>query len=219
MLHRWSLKPLCSTAARQVEGEARGRTGPQGNITATSPQTKPVFLAARRARRKRRAQHLVVNALGPQFHKGLEPSRYAAGAFPALQRVGGDAADRTPSFVPLADAAAKFAARTSPRKRVVASGPGHSPPLICSAAPARLDNLTLYEAHGKWAKTRRSDRDGLARPHSSSALRRPIAVHLVSQGIRCCPSIIRPRSMGPAQAGHMEECGLLPKIEPAAPKA
>ena len=64
---------------------------------------------------------VVVNALGPQFHKGLEPSRYGRpGRIPGSCNVSAATLldPQTEAFVPLADAAAKFAgagpdARTS----------------------------------------------------------------------------------------------------------
>ena len=62
------------------------------------------------------ASTVVVNALGPQFHKGLEPSRYGRpGRIPGSCNVPAatlvDPATKT--FVPLADAEQKFAAQGS----------------------------------------------------------------------------------------------------------
>ncbi len=57
---------------------------------------------------------VVVNALGPQFHKGLEPSRYGRpGRVPGSCNVSAATLldPQTKAFVPLADAQAKFEAR------------------------------------------------------------------------------------------------------------
>ena len=67
---------------------------------------------------------VVVNALGPQFHKGLEPSRYGRpGRIPGSCNVSAATLldPQTKAFVPLADAAAKFEAQGITKdKRVVA---------------------------------------------------------------------------------------------------
>ena len=67
---------------------------------------------------------VVVNALGPQFHKGLEPSRYGRpGRIPGSVNVSAATLfdPQTKAFVPLAEAEQKFAAQGIARdKRVVA---------------------------------------------------------------------------------------------------
>ena len=102
---------------------------------------------------------VVVNALGPQFHKGLEPSRYGrAGRIPGSVNVPAatlvDAASKT--FLPPDDAAAKFAAQGITRdKRIVAYCGGGISATIDLFQLHRLgyDNITLYDGSmGEWAK-------------------------------------------------------------------
>src|SRR5262245_55572536 len=102
----------------------------------------------------------IVNALGPQFHKGLEPSRYGRPGripgsvnVPAASLVGPDK-----TFTTLADAAAKFAAQ----------GLSKDKPIICYcgggiSATVDLfllyqlgyDKLSLYDGSmGEWARDR-----------------------------------------------------------------
>ena len=102
---------------------------------------------------------VVVNALGPQFFKGLEPSRYGrAGRIPGSVNVPAatlvDAASK--AFLPLDDAAQKFAAQgISKDKRVIAYCGGGISATIDLFQMHRLgyDNITLYDASmGEWAK-------------------------------------------------------------------
>jgi thiosulfate/3-mercaptopyruvate sulfurtransferase len=102
---------------------------------------------------------VVVNALGPQFHKGLEPSRYGRpGRIPGSCNVSAatllDPATRT--FVMLADAEAKFATRGLRKdKRVIAYCGGGISATIDLFLLHRLgyDDLTLYDGSmGEWAK-------------------------------------------------------------------
>ena len=102
---------------------------------------------------------VVVNALGPQFHKGLEPSRYGRpGRIPGSYNVSAatllDPATRT--FVLLADAEAKFATQGLRKdKRVIAYCGGGISATIDLFLLHRLgyDNLTLYDGSmGEWAK-------------------------------------------------------------------
>src|SRR5260370_82626 len=61
-----------------------------------------------------RSDTVTVNALGPQFHRGLEPSRYGRpGRVPGSVNVPAATLvdPATKGFIPLADAAAKFAAQ------------------------------------------------------------------------------------------------------------
>ncbi len=101
---------------------------------------------------------VTVNALGPQFYKGLEPSRYGRpGRIPGSVNVPAatliDAGSKT--FVPLADAETKFAAQGFSRdKRVVAYCGGGISATIDLFMLHRLgyDKLTLYDASmGEWA--------------------------------------------------------------------
>ncbi len=102
---------------------------------------------------------VVVNALGPQFHKGLEPSRYGRpGRVPGSCNVSAatllDAT--TKAFVPLADAETKFIAQGITKdKRVVAYCGGGISATIDLFLLHRLgyQNLTLYDGSmGEWAK-------------------------------------------------------------------
>jgi thiosulfate/3-mercaptopyruvate sulfurtransferase len=105
------------------------------------------------------ANTVVVNALGPQFYRGLEPSRYGRpGRIPGSVNVPAatlvDAASK--SFLPLADAAEKFAAQGITRdKRVVAYCGGGISATIDLFQMYRLgyDDLTLYDGSmGEWAR-------------------------------------------------------------------
>jgi thiosulfate/3-mercaptopyruvate sulfurtransferase len=102
---------------------------------------------------------VVVNALGPQFHQGLKPSRYGRpGRIPGSLNVPAatllDAETKT--FVPLVDAEAKFAAQGITKdKRVIAyCGGGISATIdLFQLYQLGYDNLTLYDGSmGEWAK-------------------------------------------------------------------
>jgi thiosulfate/3-mercaptopyruvate sulfurtransferase len=102
---------------------------------------------------------VVVNALGPQFHSGLEPSRYGRpGRIPGSINVPAATLldPATKAFVPLAEAEAKFASRGITReKRVVAYCGGGISATIDLFLLHRLgyDKLTLYDGSmGEWAK-------------------------------------------------------------------
>jgi thiosulfate/3-mercaptopyruvate sulfurtransferase len=102
---------------------------------------------------------VVVNALGPQFHKGLEPSRYGRpGRVPGSCNVSAATLfdPKTKAFVPLAEAEAKFAAQGITKdKRVVAYCGGGISATVDLFLLHRLgyDNLTLYDGSmGEWAK-------------------------------------------------------------------
>ena len=102
---------------------------------------------------------VVVNALGPQFYRGLEPSRYGRpGRIPGSVNVPAATLvdPATKAFVPLQEAKAKFAAQgISGDKRVVAYCGGGISATIDLFLLYRLGhhNLTLYDASmGEWAK-------------------------------------------------------------------
>jgi thiosulfate/3-mercaptopyruvate sulfurtransferase len=102
---------------------------------------------------------VVVNALGPQFHKGLEPSRYGRpGRVPGSCNVSAATLldPQTKAFVPLADAQARFEAQGITKdKRVIAYCGGGISATIDLFLLHRLgyDNLTLYDGSmGEWAK-------------------------------------------------------------------
>jgi thiosulfate/3-mercaptopyruvate sulfurtransferase len=102
---------------------------------------------------------VVVNALGPQFHKGLEPSRYGRpGRIPGSCNVSAATLidPQTKAFAPLADVEKKFAAQGIARdKRVIAYCGGGISATIDLFLLHRLgyENLTLYDGSmGEWAK-------------------------------------------------------------------
>ena len=102
---------------------------------------------------------VVVNALGPQFHRGLEPSRYGRpGRVPGSCNVSAATLldPQTKAFIPLADAEMKFAAQGITKdKRVVAYCGGGISATIDLFLLHRLgyQNLTLYDGSmGEWAK-------------------------------------------------------------------
>ncbi|MHC2338445.1 sulfurtransferase [Bradyrhizobium sp. USDA 4454] len=105
------------------------------------------------------ADTVIVNALGPQFYRGLEPSRYGRpGRIPGSVSVPAasliDPKDKT--FVPLEEAEATFAAQgVTKDKRIVAYCGGGISATIDLFQLHRLgyDNLTLYDGSmGEWAK-------------------------------------------------------------------
>ena len=107
-----------------------------------------------------RSDTVTVNALGPQFHRGLEPSRYGRpGRVPGSVNVSAatlvDPATR--GFTTLADAAAKFAAQgVSKDKRTICYCGGGISATIDLFLLHQLghDDIKLYDASmGEWAKT------------------------------------------------------------------
>jgi thiosulfate/3-mercaptopyruvate sulfurtransferase len=102
---------------------------------------------------------VVVNALGPQFHKGLEPSRYGRpGRVPGSCNVPAATLldPHSKAFVPLAEAAQKFASLGITKdKRVIAYCGGGISATVDLFLLRRLgyQNLTLYDGSmGEWAK-------------------------------------------------------------------
>jgi thiosulfate/3-mercaptopyruvate sulfurtransferase len=167
----WMLQSLGFANASVLDGgldtwQAEGRaieTGPAKGYPPATFTAKPKsgyfvgkhdVLAAKGDRNT-----VIVNALGPQFHKGLEPSRYGrAGRVPGSCNVSAATLldSNTKAFVPLADAAAKFAAQgVTKDKRVVAYCGGGISATVDLFLLHRLgyDNLTLYDGSmGEWAK-------------------------------------------------------------------
>lgn len=101
---------------------------------------------------------VIVNALGPQFHRGLEPSRYGRPGrvpgsvnLPAATLVN---ADKT--LTSLADAEAKFAAQGVTRDKdvILYCGGGISATVdLLLLTQLGYDRLALYDASmGEWAK-------------------------------------------------------------------
>jgi thiosulfate/3-mercaptopyruvate sulfurtransferase len=107
-----------------------------------------------------RSDTVTVNALGPQFHRGLEPSRYGRpGRVPGSVNVpAATLVDPvTKGFTSLADAEAKFAAQgISKDKRTICYCGGGISATIDLFLLHQLghDDLTLYDGSmGEWAKT------------------------------------------------------------------
>jgi thiosulfate/3-mercaptopyruvate sulfurtransferase len=101
---------------------------------------------------------VIVNALGPQFHQGLEPSRYGRpGRIPGSVNVpAATLIDGKKNFVAPGDAQAAFAAQGVTRdKRVICyCGGGISATLdLFLLHQLGYENLTLYDGSmGEWAK-------------------------------------------------------------------
>ena len=102
---------------------------------------------------------VIVNALGPQFYKGLEPSRYGRpGRIPGSVSVPAASLidPKNKTFAPLAEAEATFAAQGITKdKRVVAYCGGGISATIDLFQLHRLGyrDLTLYDGSmGEWAK-------------------------------------------------------------------
>lgn len=102
---------------------------------------------------------VIVNALGPQFHRGLEPSRYGRpGRVPGSVNVPAATLTdpATKGFRALEDARAAFAAQgVTPDKRVIAyCGGGISATVdLFLLHQLGYENLTLYDGSmGEWAR-------------------------------------------------------------------
>jgi thiosulfate/3-mercaptopyruvate sulfurtransferase len=106
------------------------------------------------------ADIVTVNALGPQYHRGLEPSRYGRpGRVPGSVNVSAATLvdPATKGFTSLADAAAKFVSQgVSKDKRTICYCGGGISATIDLFLLHQLghDDITLYDASmGEWAKT------------------------------------------------------------------
>lgn len=102
---------------------------------------------------------VIVNALGPQFHKGLEPSRYGRpGRVPSSVNVPAATLvdPATKGFTALPDAEAKFRAEgvTADKRVICYCGGGISATIdLFLLHQLGHDNLTLYDGSmGEWAK-------------------------------------------------------------------
>ena len=167
----WMLKSLGFDGAAVLDGgfdkwKAEGRTTESGTAKGYPPA---VFKAMPRAgmfvgkddvkNAIGQSDTVTVNALGPQFHKGLEPSRYGRpGRVPGSVNVSAatlvDA--QAKSFTTLADAEAKFKTQGIAKdKRVVCyCGGGISATVdLFMLHQLGYDNLALYDGSmGEWAK-------------------------------------------------------------------
>jgi thiosulfate/3-mercaptopyruvate sulfurtransferase len=130
---------------------------PTGDFTAAS---RPSFFVDKHAVLAARSDPsvVVINALGPQFHKGLEPSRYGRpGRIPGSISVPAatlyDPATKT--FASAADAERQFTAQgVTKEKRVIAYSGGGISATIDLLLLRRLgyENLMLYDGSmGEWA--------------------------------------------------------------------
>ena len=165
----WMLKSLGLDAAVLDGGfdkwKAEGRpteTGPAKGYPPAVFNAKPragLFVSKSEVQQAiGRADTVTVNALGPQFHKGLEPSRYGRpGRVPGSVNVSAATlVDANKAFTTLADAEAKFKAQGIDKdKRVVCyCGGGISATVdLFLLHQLGYDNLTLYDGSmGEWAK-------------------------------------------------------------------
>jgi thiosulfate/3-mercaptopyruvate sulfurtransferase len=167
----WMLRSIGFAHAAVLDGgfdkwKAEGRAIETGPAKGYPPaifgaKSKRGFFVGKQDVLAAREDHsaVIVNALGPQFHRGLEPSRYGRpGRIPGSCNVPAatllDPATRT--FVPLADAEAKFATQGLRKdKRVIAYCGGGISATIDLFLLHRLgyDKLTLYDGSmGEWAK-------------------------------------------------------------------
>jgi thiosulfate/3-mercaptopyruvate sulfurtransferase len=167
----WMLKSLGFERAAVLDGgfdkwEAEGRameSGPaKGYATTTFKATpRPGFFVDKGAvlAATREPRTVIVNALGPQFHKGLEPSRYGRpGRVPGSVNVPAatlvDPAKK--DFTALADAEAKFTAQgvTTDKRVICYCGGGISATIdLFLLYHLGHSNLTLYDGSmGEWAK-------------------------------------------------------------------
>jgi len=167
----WMLRSLGFDGAAVLDGgfdkwRAEGRpteSGPaRGYPSATfKASPRPGFFVDKRAvlAATKEPGTVIVNALGPQFHKGLEPSRYGRPGrvpgsvnVPAATLVNATAKD----FTSLSDAEAKFrASGVTKDKRVICYCGGGISATIDLFLLHQLghDTLTLYDGSmGEWAK-------------------------------------------------------------------
>jgi thiosulfate/3-mercaptopyruvate sulfurtransferase len=167
----WMLKALGFDGAAVLDGgfdkwQAEGRPVEPGPAKGYAPASfvarprpgrfvdKHAVLAATTA-----PGAVIVNALAPQYHQGLEPSRYGRpGRVPGSVNVPAASLvdPATKAFAPLADAAQKFAAAGVTRdKHVIAyCGGGISATVdLFMLHQLGFDDLTLYDGSmGEWAK-------------------------------------------------------------------
>jgi thiosulfate/3-mercaptopyruvate sulfurtransferase len=167
----WMLKSLGFDGAAVLDGgfdkwKAEGRpteSGPPRGYPATTFAAKPrpgMFVgkeAVTAAIGKPGA--VTVNALGPQFHKGLEPSRYGRpGRVPGSVNVSAATLidPATKGFTTLADAEKKLAAQGVTRDKDVICYCGGGISATIDLFPLHqlgYDRLALYDASmGEWAK-------------------------------------------------------------------
>lgn len=167
----WMLRSLGFDGAAVLDGgfdrwQAEGRSTERGQARGYPPATftarpQPGFFVDRHAVLAARNEPgtVVVNALLPQYHRGLEPSRYGRpGRVPGSVNVPAPTLvdPETKRFLPLDEARARFAAQgVTPDKRVIAYCGGGISATVDLFVLHQLgyDALTLYDASmGEWAK-------------------------------------------------------------------
>jgi thiosulfate/3-mercaptopyruvate sulfurtransferase len=167
----WMLKALGFDGAAVLDGgfdkwRAEGRPVETGPAKGYPPATfvakpRPGRFADKQAvlAATRDGDAMIVNALGPQFHLGLEPSRYGRpGRVPGSVNVPAASLvdPQTKAFTSLEDAAAKFTAvGVTQDKHVIAyCGGGISATVdLFLLHQLGFDDLTLYDGPmGEWAK-------------------------------------------------------------------
>jgi thiosulfate/3-mercaptopyruvate sulfurtransferase len=166
----WMLKSLGFDDAAVLNGgfdawKADGRTTESGPARGYPPgdfraAPRPGFFVDKQhvLTATRRPDTAIVNALGPQFHKGLEPSRYGRpGRVPGSVNVpAATLVDEKKKFVALADAQTSFNAQgVGKDKRVICyCGGGISATIdLFLLHQLGYEHLTLYDGSmGEWAK-------------------------------------------------------------------
>jgi thiosulfate/3-mercaptopyruvate sulfurtransferase len=166
----WMLRSLGFDNAAVLDGgldhwEAEARPlesgEPRGYPPATfTPKPRQGFFADSRAVKAAlgRPDNVIVNALGPQFYKGLEPSRYGRpGRIPGSVNVpAATLTQPTKQLIAPTEAEAKFAAQgiTKDKNVIAYCGGGISATVdLFLLHQLGYDNLTLYDGSmGEWAK-------------------------------------------------------------------
>jgi thiosulfate/3-mercaptopyruvate sulfurtransferase len=167
----WMLRSLGFDGAAVLDGgfdkwQAEGRATESGPATGYPPATfsatpRAGFFVDKRAvlAATKDPNTVIVNALGPQFHKGLEPSRYGRpGRVPGSVNVPAATlvAPTGKDFTTLTDAEAKFTAQgvTKDRRVICYCGGGISATIdLFLLHQLGYDALTLYDGSmGEWAK-------------------------------------------------------------------
>jgi thiosulfate/3-mercaptopyruvate sulfurtransferase len=167
----WMLRALGFDRAAILDGgfdkwKAEGRPTESGPAKGYAPTTfsaklRPGLFVGREAVLGALSTQgtVIVNALGPQFHKGLEPSRYGRpGRIPGSVNVPAASLvnPATKGFTTLADAEAKLSAQgvTKDRKVICYCGGGISATVdLFLLHQLGYDKLTLYDGSmGEWAK-------------------------------------------------------------------
>jgi thiosulfate/3-mercaptopyruvate sulfurtransferase len=150
-LDKWKAEG-CATESGDAKGypPAIFRAKPRGGLFVDKHETRAAIGAP---------GTVIVNALGPQFHRGLEPSRYGRpGRVPGSMNVpaAGLVDPKTKGFVPLDEARKIFEASdaTKGKKVICYCGGGISATVdLFLMHQLGYDDLTLYDGSmGEWAR-------------------------------------------------------------------